>query len=236
MNCAFHLDKPAPARLQCKNCGRFHCDSCVRKVRARTQFIDACAQPNCNGVLREVFIEEPKEETFPVLLKRVFSLEGLGTAAAIALPGWATGIPGLSQFMTAIYCASLVSIYFLIIDHVGRGKPGLPTPSEHLDSWGEIFKVIGRAILCLVVVGLPPGVFLLLRGSGGDQPASSEAVTAVTGFVFLLLSVSYAPAVILSIVITQRTLAAIWPPIWFDMVTLASHASVDSRNTTTIFA
>ena len=229
MYCAFEhplarAGAQVPANLQCRNCGRLHCDACVRKVKVGREFVDACAQPNCHGLLREVVITNPTGEPFMTLARRVFSFEGVTTTLAVALPGWASALPGLRSFMSLLYCAAAVSMYFLIIDHLARGKEGLPTPSEGLDSWGEILKTVFRAVLCLIVVVLPLVLYLYFSGAGRRAEEGDAPVSVLVSLVFLALAVSYLPAVILSIVITQRSLAALWPPLWFEVAMRAPAA------------
>src|SRR2546427_4999966 len=117
MYCARHPDTPASRR--CERCQTLHCDICIRPVRAGRVSIESCA--HCDGILKPVAIQTvaAPSEQLRELVVRIFSINGIITALALALPAWLSFLPLIGRVLWIIYVAGVASYYFKIVDHVG---------------------------------------------------------------------------------------------------------------------
>jgi hypothetical protein len=214
MDCALHPG--AEAFRVCVRCGKLHCPACVRAVGESGRPLEACR--HCDGLLR-VAQERvaPPASALAEALRRPFTVEGITTAVALAVPAWARALPGLSTIFGLIYLAALSGAYFMTVDHVGRGRPGLPGPSDRDFDWGESAAVAARGLLCILLVALPAiawAVHLALRDA--EAPDLATQRWAVAGL--LLAGLSYTPAAIVAVVVSNSTLAALWPVAWARVI------------------
>jgi hypothetical protein len=185
-------------------------------VKAGLGEIETCA--GCGGLLRvcAVIVPAPADE-YKDLLTRAFTVEGLVTAVAIGIPGWLRNVGGLLGLMIdLIYIAGLAGYYFLIVDHIGRGRPGLPGASDSVSTWGSTAQMALRGMAC-ALVGLLP--YLATEIAPLWYPNLSFgpfAVAAVLAFGQL-----YTPAVILAVVMSNSTLMAFYPVAWVQIISRA---------------
>ena len=226
MLCARHRD--AQAFWECTRCGRWHCEACIRVVRTGTgalahSHLKACS--HCDGVLREAARQLPSQrEDLAQLLGRLGTGEAVVTAVALALPAWlaqavsVVSLPFAGAILQAVYFAGIASYTFLVVDHVGRGRPGLPSPSDVDDFW-EMLVLMVRGLVCVLVGFAPLLVYVVAtvyRGLGSEMPALTSRPLLVLGL--LALGYLYVPALVLAVAITDRTLAAFWPPAWIRII------------------
>ena len=119
MYCARHPDTEASRR--CERCGALHCDICIRPVRSGAVQLECCA--HCDGLLKPAGTPvAPPLEELRELFGRVFSVDGLLTAFALAIPAWMGALPMVGRIFRVIYLAALAAYYFKIVDHIGRGR------------------------------------------------------------------------------------------------------------------
>jgi len=177
-----------------------------------------CAK--CNGRLGEVTeaAARPQAPGAVNLIARVFSLEGLLTAAGIAV-GLAllSRIPGIGRVFYIVSLATLVAYYFQIISHVGNGKEGLPGPSDTTEL-GEIVSMTLRGAFC-TLLGFLPLLVWYWRGGAAEAKSLGDALFTVGGL--LLLGQLYMPAVLVAIVVTESTGAAFYPVAWVKVIARA---------------
>lgn len=134
-------------------------------------------------------------------------MEGLTTAGAFAI-GF-----GLSRYLgivTLFYMAAVVGYYFHIVRYVGDGHEGMPGPSDALDSWGETMLTALSGLLCLLVGLLPALAYLIATHDFPDSPLGRIGL--------LVVGQLYMPAALLAAALTNRPLAAAWPPAWIAII------------------
>jgi hypothetical protein len=206
-----------PANKQCTRCQRGWCEACTRKVHVAERTIESC--PHCNAPVREPTpgVAAGADESWGATLLRPFSVEALLTALAIAVPSWiASFLSGLGALLFSLVAfACVTAYYFQTIDHIGRGRPGMPEPTGGVDSWGDVISLTWRGCLC-IVIGFAPFLywfFLVARGQAEANP--------FVGLGMLLVGQAYMPAAILCVVITDSNVGAIWPPAWIQIMARA---------------
>lgn len=168
MFCARH--PVAEAELECRDCGKLHCNSCIKRVKAGAKELLVCS--HCEGILRPVArIVLSSSEEFQDLISRPFSQEGITTAIALAVFSWIGGISGLlpggrffGPWLSLISYAYLIHYFFLIIGHVGDGKKGLAGVMDSVFDWWDIFHEIGKVALCIAICSIPIFLAILLAG------------------------------------------------------------------------
>jgi hypothetical protein len=209
MRCVAHADKKATR--QCTRCQRCYCGLCVKQLTVGERVLDVCAMCKAPlGDVRQIFRSAPPTRD---LLLRVFSAEGLITAVGLgwlaALLGW---MPGIGHYAELACDAALVAYYFQIIQHIGEGKPGLPGPSDAVHSMGEIWKQTIRGWMCVFAASLP---FLVWNNiiHDGDEIYSPPLALALIAF-----GLTYLPAAIVCVVLTQSTFGAIYPVAWLQVI------------------
>ena len=213
MYCANHPQ--VQATWQCTRCQRLACEDCVKRIGARRTQVGACKA--CDGMLKEVSAQPllTGAEDFIDLMKRVFSVEGIIVAAAVsifaALANWFSFVLYFPTLMRVLYWGAVSSFYFMIIDHIGRNRPGLPGPPE-LDSMADIIGLIFRGLVCGLVFTLP----LILYIWRADEPPG-----LLLSLGLLLLGMLYTPAAVLTVLLTNRTIGAVWPPGWIAIISRA---------------
>lgn len=145
-------------------------------------------------------------------LRRVWSMEGLTTAAGFAL------FFMLSRYVVVFvvfYGAGLVGYYFGIVHHVGDGEDGLPGPSDAVDDWAGTVALFLKGVLC-ACAGLLPLLGWLIATH--DLPGTAGTIALVVA------GQLYMPAAILAVTVSNRALAVAWPPAWIAIVARAPRA------------
>lgn len=223
MACVNHRDKEATR--ECTTCLRLWCPLCVRQVKAGTGILEACQK--CNGVLREC---SKTVKTGAValhdLLTRPFTVDGLLSAAGLAaaayvghLLAYLPGFGAIGTLIGLVYTATLIAYYFQIIDHIGQNRDGLPGPSDAVDDVPHLLSTALRGIVCLLV-GTAPLLIWLYKVRDPDVPLTGvSAALHVVGL--LMLGMTYMPAVLLAIVLTNSTLGALYPIAWIKIISRA---------------
>ncbi|HZS36689.1 MAG TPA: hypothetical protein VFF06_07685 [Polyangia bacterium] len=188
----------------------------MRRVTVGDRTIESCAR--CAAKVREPTpgAAVPAGERWGATLLRPFSVEALLTALAIAVPAWLSWIPGIGRALALLTFAATVSYYFQIIDHVGRGRPGMPEPSGGVESWSDVVSLTWRGVLC-IFVGFAPFLYWYWF----DARLSPGAPNPLTGLSLLLAGQTYMPAAILCVVLTDSNVGAVWPPAWIQIVARA---------------
>jgi hypothetical protein len=178
-------------------------------IKAGAGTLESCT--TCHGLLK------PAPETVPPvalelhdLLTRPFSWEGIVLALGLAFGEWLSWVPAIGELLRLGAMAALVTSYFQIIDHVGRGRPGLPGPSDTVEDLGGVMATALRGCVCIALGALPMLVYVHLFRHG----APLHHVDAAIVLGLWCLGMLYMPAVLLAIVLTQSTAAAFWPPSW----------------------
>ncbi|HEY2743116.1 MAG TPA: hypothetical protein VGL86_00775 [Polyangia bacterium] len=209
MVCESH--RTAPAARQCTRCQRLWCALCVKQLTIGGKLLEVCVK--CGGRLQEpTVLPAPPDYDLAELLRRPFSADGLITAAAIALPGALRFIPGFGGLLQLIYYAAVAAYYFQIIGYVGSGGQGLPGPSDAGDTQGALFFTALRGQLC-IAVGLAP--FLLWHYLAHDAGGAPIALAT------LVAGMTYLPAVLIAVVLTDSTLGALYPVAWVQIIARA---------------
>lgn len=218
MDCARHPG--VEAFRECARCGAAHCPDCVRKVGQGGSFLEACV--HCDGLLRVSQTRvAPQSTELAELIRRPFTVEGLTLAVALAVPAWARGLPGLGTIFGVIYLAAISGAYFMTVDHVGRGRPGLPGPSDHDFDWWETAVTAARGMICLVLVALPTVIYVVhvaFRAAADDTPPLDLAALRFRVAGLLALGLCYVPAAIVAVVVSDSTIAALWPVAWVRVI------------------
>ncbi len=216
MHCVSHPS--ALAARQCSRCQRAWCAVCVKQLTVKGQLYEVCAKCNAPLVAPSTIVARPDHDA-AALARRAFTVEGVITAAGLASPlilsGFVAWIPGMSWFtllMNVVYYGSLVGYYFQIIAHVGDGRDGLPGPSDLLDDVWSLATMSLRGGLCVFVAALP---YLVAWTQLTNPP--SPLVTLM----LIALGLVYLPAALVSVVLTQSTLGALYPVAWLQVITRA---------------
>lgn len=210
MACARHPD--IEALHACTLCGAWHCEACLGKLvtPGREQPLLTC--PDCGGLAKVAAERVPSHrEEMSELVRRPFAEDGILVALALGAPLALTVVPNPTMRTAAlfIYLACLASYYFETVDHVGRGRRGLPFSASSV-SRGELLGAMLRGLACLLVLAGPAWGFSLLVP---DAPV----LTAL----LLVLGVGLAPAAIVSVAISGRARAALWPFAWARVIARA---------------
>jgi hypothetical protein len=216
MQCVAHPS--TLAARQCSRCQRAWCPLCIKQLAVAGQLLEVCVKCNAPLVAPSAIVERPDHGAVE-LARRALTVEGLVTAAGLALPlllsGAVSWIPGMDWFtllMSVIYYGSLVGYYFQIIAHVGEGRSGLPGPSDLLDDLWSLATMSLRGCLCLFVAAVPYAASLALLPSPPSLPAT---------LLLLALGLVYLPAALVSVVLTDSTLGALYPVAWLQVISRA---------------
>lgn len=205
MNCVSH--PRAAATRQCTRCRRAWCPLCIKQLPAGGRLLELCAR--CAAPLGAPTENPPPPRLDAAdLFARVFGVDGVLTAAAIALPGALTGIPGFGALFAVAYYAALVGYYFQVIAWVGEDRAGLPGPSDAVESPGHLVMTSLRGWIC-VTVGTAP--FLVWHYALAGRRAAA-------GLALLVAGVLYMPAVLIAVVLTGSTLGALYPVAWIAIM------------------
>ena len=201
MGCVTHPQ--VPAARQCGRCQRHWCNACVKQLNVAGKLLEVCAR--CNGPLQAPY-QAAARPAFDLgeLLARPFTVDGLLTALALASPllvGSLLGfVPGVSGLCAVAYYG-----------HPAWNKVALVFG----DDIGSLFKMCVRGWLCVLVGSIPYFVWLhLLRAP--DSPIELSTVLLLA-----LIGLTYLPAVIVSVVVTNSTLAALYPVAWVQVIARA---------------
>jgi hypothetical protein len=218
VHCAVHPGEHATR--ECTRCQAWHCSACVRTVAVHGSSLEACA--HCDGLLKSApELVQPAQEELPELLRRCLTADSLLMALALAVPAWIARLPFLgiiAALLNLVYWSAVLGYYFRVIDHIGRGRPGLPGPADTAtDDYGAMVATVLRGFLCALVAGVPAFLWLAL---GGHEPGDLVSRPLVL-LGLLLCGLCYLPAAILAVVLTDRTVAAAWPPAWVAIATRA---------------
>ncbi|MEE9383812.1 MAG: hypothetical protein V3V08_10400 [Nannocystaceae bacterium] len=146
-------------------------------------------------------------------LARVSGSEGWRVAIAVSSPLLLAPLPFLGLLATAIYWAALVGYAFRIIDHFGRGRPGLPLASDDLDSVSSIAEVLFRGACCAVAVMLP----VLLWWTYGASPSTALGAAAA-GAAFRVAGSLLGPALLITTCMTGSGLSTLNPLAWLTII------------------
>ncbi len=184
----------------CTGCETTWCGRCVRRVGLR----ESCL--TCGHQLKKYFAPKTWPEVVGDAVTRVFSVEGIISAAAIAI---ANALGTYSWPLAWIFLSALVGYYFVIIRHVADGGEGLPGPSDSVLDWNETLGMAVRGIVCGFVGFLP---VIAWRISG----RSLDDLTVFGGLV--LAGQLYMPAVVLAVTITNSTWGAFSPVAWIQLI------------------
>jgi hypothetical protein len=210
MKCSNHADKPAT--LQCTQCQRAWCGLCRKQLTVGGKVLDVCAR--CNAPLGPVVQRFRPSPSLRDLLARPLSLEGLITAIALgwlaAAFGW---MPGIGNFVTLACYAALIAYYFQIITHIGAGKPGLPGPTDALQTGGEIWKQTIRGWMCVFAAALPFIVWNYILHNGKQM-----LFAPLTGYALVALGLAYLPAAIVCVAMMDSTYGALYPVAWIQVI------------------
>lgn len=220
MQCFWHPS--VPATQVCERCQRWHCAACVRHLKAGRGELEVCGLPGCDGLLRVgAVVLEPWPDELRRLARLPFTREGVLTALAISIPIFVESLPLLGAIggaLEIIFLAALGGYYFLLVDHLGRGREGLPGPSDTMGEFGSMMRMLLRGVGCLFLGGLP---LVAWRVHVGFHESPTLETHPFTILGLEALGHTYVPAIILAIVITEQESALFWPPLWFQIAARA---------------
>ncbi|MBI4511018.1 MAG: hypothetical protein HY698_15400 [Deltaproteobacteria bacterium] len=188
----------------------------MKRIKAGTSFMEACI--HCDGLLRTATIR-PRAD-LKSLLRRVMSTDGVISALAIAAPLIFLFLPLVGIFLWLISIAALCSYYFLIIDHVARGRDGLPTTSDALDDWWTIMGHAFRGFTCFLLTIVPTIAWVYFS----DSPIVDLIYSPMLRLFLLVIPLLYLPAAIVAMNMTESTLLGLWPVTWIRIVVTAPSA------------
>ena len=208
MGCEAH--PAAEASRRCEGCAKLWCEACARAVGLTHHVV--C--PACGHRLARFAAPQGALQTVSSSVRRVISTEGITAALGFAI---LFGLGSTLYAVLFIYLAALVGYYFVIVHHVGGGQPGLPSPGDRVDHWGDVVTRAGHGLLC-ASLGFAP---LVLWGVLADEPADHRLLLGL-----LVVGQLYMPAVVLSVAVTGSGWAAIWPPTWLRVIARAPGAYV----------
>jgi hypothetical protein len=215
IDCARHHG--VPALQQCQTCQRPWCDNCIPRVKVGGQTTTAC--PMCRQPLqpidRDTVARTREAASVGDLITRPFSGEPLLTTVILAVIAWLEFLPGLGRYLYWIGFGAVVAYYFEVIDHIGRGRPGMPETAEAFEDFSSLRRLAQRGLLCFLVAALP---YLVWNIAFGPHLNPSD------GLVWLAVGLLYMPAALLTVVITGSTAGALWPVAW---VQIAGRAPVE---------
>jgi hypothetical protein len=206
MDCESHAG--AVATRQCSRCRRGLCPLCVKELTIKGRVLEVC--PRCRAPLVDpTWVPAPPLDPRQ-LLGRAFTGEALLSAAAIALCGALSFIPGFGSLFKLAFWGSAIGTYFQIIAWVGGGKPGFPGASDAFDDIPALLRMTLRGAVCAAVAAVP---YLLWRLEGGQRPLAAVAL--------FVAGMTYLPAVLVTVVLTGSTLGALYPVAWVRIVARA---------------
>lgn len=194
-----------PERRACTECGKRWCLDCVKKVGVQQREI--C--PSCGHLVEKAAPEQTGDQAFVDAARRAISVEGLTTAAGFAVFYLLSHFLGI---LVIFYLSALVGYYFTIIHFVGDGGEGLPGPSDAVDDWLSTILLAFRGILCVLIGAAPLIIWVAVLGR---MPPIGLAV------LLLVAGQLYMPAVLLSVVFSNSTLAVAWPFAWAKVIAAA---------------
>lgn len=213
MQCAQHPE--TEAFHQCTLCAAWHCEACLKRVETRGTSRPLLACPTCGG-LAHVAVERVPEQRDDLLdvLRRPFTEDGGVTVFALAVPAGLTIIPinFLPAIFACIYLGCLAGYYFQTVEHIGRGRPGLPFSIETTSRSG-VAIALGRGLACLLV-GVGPAALW-----GAFVPG-----LPVVTFLLLVLGAALAPAAIIAVSVSRNGFVALWPFFWARVMARAPAA------------
>ncbi len=209
--CARHPELEGP--WECARCQKRHCDACVRKIKAGDAELEGCA--HCDGTLQRTVrtVARPADDLAD-LLARPFSMDGLLAAAVLATLGWLGFVPAFGRIFRIFYAAAVPAFFVAIIDHVGEGKRGLPSTTEGLDDLGSVRTHSLRGVLFMLLFLAPALVWSALSQDSLEDVLSSPKRLLV----LVLVPMVYLPAAILAVVLSNSTVAAVWPIAWVQII------------------
>ncbi len=223
MQCANH---PAMAGIKrCTTCKRSWCAACVKITVVGQTSLESCALCHSPLVAAADIVAPltPINENWSEFLMRPFRKEALITAAAIAFPRWlgqmlvllplAFFMAPFARLLSAISFAATCAYYFQTITHIHRGNDGMPEPNT--EDGFNIFGSSFRGSLCFFV-GLAPFLYwfwFVFRPSGEWSWSTAIGLLAI-GQLFM-------PAAIISVVLSDSSFGAVWPPGWIQIIVRA---------------
>ena len=149
-------------------------------------------------------------ETLSEVLLRPWSVGGVSASAGLVIPILCGYVPLIGWWIAFLYYPGLVAYYFLTIDHVARGLPGIPRFESIAAE--EITPALGRGIACVLAMMIPFGVVALWG------PAEGSSLYPMMTYGSLAVGALLGPAIILSVYITNSALSAFHPGAWWRII------------------
>ena len=187
---------------RCTDCEARWCSECVALLRTGNR----ASCPRCGHEVIRAAPDLSAKEQVRDAVQRVASMEGITTALGFAV---CFMVSRWMPIFIAAYAAAFVGYYFTIIAHVGTCEAGLPGPSDAVDDLSQILDQVMRGVVCLIAATLP---LLLWFAAKHDAPSPELAL------LLIVVGQLYLPAALLSITLSNKALAALWPPSWFAVV------------------
>lgn len=186
----------------------------VPAVAPAPSSVHASAKPRAPVMPAEkakVAVPDEHPEPLGELLLRPWSMGGVLASAGLIIPILFGYVPLIGGWLALLYYPGLVGYYFLTMDHMGRGLPGMAR-FESLEA-EAVRPLLFRGIACVVVMMLPYAVVAFLG------PAEDSGVYPVMMFGSLAVGALLGPAVILSVYITSSSFSAFHPGAWWRIIT-----------------
>jgi hypothetical protein len=150
-------------------------------------------------------------EGFTASARLALTSDGIGAAFACAVPHVIPTIGGWNSN------AAAAAAYLVIVDHLGHSGEGFPILTEGVGDFDELRRAALKAFAVAGVTLAPLGAYLLGAGIGFSELHEFRGIMLL----FVLPPLAYAPAAILAVVVTGSASGALWPVIWFRIVSSA---------------
>ncbi len=144
------------------------------------------------------------------LLRRPLSKEGALASAGLAIPILGGYVPLIGWWLALLYYPGTVGYYFLTMDHMGRGLPGMARFESIAAE--DIRPLMVRGVACLLPMMLPFAAVALWG------PAEDSSLYPMAMFGSVAVGALLGPAVILSVYLTSSAFSAFHPGAWWRII------------------
>lgn len=144
------------------------------------------------------------------LLRRPWSRDGAIASAGLVVPILGGYVPFIGWWLAFLYYPGLVAYYFLTMDHMGRGLPGMARFESIAAE--DIRPMLVRGVACLLPMMLPFAVLSFLG------PTEDSGIYPMVMFGSVAVGALLGPAVILSVYLTSSAFSAFHPGAWWRII------------------
>jgi hypothetical protein len=145
---------------------------------------------------------------------RPWNRVGLLMAFGVASPLLLRLVPVVDGAATPLRWSALAAAFYSMVNHVSRGREGMPDPGVDSDPLGiglpQLFRALGTA---LILVG--PAVFLTMHAVYTDQWSVEVVIRSAA---LLSIAAALGPAAVVAGEVTGSGFTAMYPPAWFRLI------------------